>query len=599
MPIVNPHTYGTTGATSQRQDSAGRARIIYGVLLAVCAVFIIRLFYLQVIRHDYYRQVAQDYQLKEYQIPAERGVIFAYNGSNKTPLVLNEIKYTLFADPVYVTEPEKQAVKLAEITGGNAGDIAAQLQSEDTRYVVIEKRLSKEQHDKVVELDAAGIGTREETYRTYPQGPLAAQVLGFVNDEGDGQYGVEQALDSSLRGKAGELKAITDARGVPLVSNDDNVVTEPVPGQGVTLTVDIGLQRQVEDILKAGIERAKSPSGSVVVMDPRNGEIKAMANFPSYDPSKLSEVEDIGVLTNPAATQALEVGSVMKTLTVATAIDQGVVSSSSAYYSDGFVVVGDRTIRDVLNSRGTQNMESILSKSLNTGAVWLLKQIGRGDINERARLTWYDYMTKHFFLGQATGIEQAGEATGYIPPPEENGQGINVTYANTSFGQGMTATTLQMAAALSSVVNGGTYYQPRLVDSVRSEDGKDIPKDPIIKKSDVVSDSTSEQVMSLMEAVIRERSISVSRDGYRIGGKTGTAEFVNPETGLYYSDRYHGTYVGFVGGDTPEYVIAVLVNEPKISGFAGTVAAEPIFRDVTTMLLDNFGVTPMGQQAYN
>lgn len=599
MPIVNPHTYGTTGATSQRQDSAGRARIIYGVLLAVCAVFIIRLFYLQVIRHEYYRQVAQDYQLKEYQIPAERGVIFAYNGSNKTPLVLNEIKYTLFADPIYVTEPEKQAVKLAEITGGNASDIATKLQSEDTRYVVIEKKLSKEQHDKVVELDAAGIGTREETYRTYPQGALAAQVLGFVNDEGDGQYGVEQALDGSLRGKAGELKAITDARGVPLVSNDDNVVTEPVPGQGITLTIDIGLQRQVEDILKAGLERSKSPSGSVVVIDPRDGEIKAMANYPTYDPSKLSEVEDIGVLTNPAASQALEVGSIMKPLTVATAIDQGVVSSSSAYYSDGFVVVGDRTIRDVLNSRGTQNMESILSKSLNTGAVWLLKQIGRGDINERARLTWYDYMTKHFFLGQATGVEQAGEATGYIPSPEENGQGINVTYANTSFGQGMTATTLQMAAALSSVVNGGTYYQPRLVDSVRSEDGKDVPKGPVIRKSDVVSDTTSEQVMSLMETVVRQRSISVSRDGYRIGGKTGTAEFVNPETGLYYSDRYHGTYVGFVGGDTPEYVIAVLVNEPKISGFAGTVAAEPIFRDVTTMLLNNFGVTPMGQQAYN
>jgi cell division protein FtsI/penicillin-binding protein 2 len=568
---------------------------MYGLLLMVSAVFIIRLFYLQVIRHDYYRQVALDYQLKEYQIPAERGIIRAQNGTYITPLVLNEIKYTLFADPVYVKEPEKQAVTIAGIINGDASKIVEQLKTSDTRYVVLAKKLTKEQHEKVKSLDATGIGTREESYRTYPQGSLAAQVLGFVNDDGKGQYGIEEALDSQLRGKAGELKAITDARGIPLVSNPDNIVTEPQPGQDVTLTLDLGMQRQLEELLKLGLDRAQSQSGSAVILDPNSGAIKAMANYPSFDPNNISAVSNLADLSNASVTSPLEVGSIMKTLTAATALDQEVVSSDTSFYDEGYVMVGDRKITNVRTYRGTQSVESVLVNSLNTGAVWLLKQIGRGDINERARLTWHDYMTKHYYLGAITGVEQSGEATGYIPPPEENGAGINVTYANTAFGQGMSATPLQMAAALGSIVNGGTYYQPRLVESTKGDDGKDIKKSPIIKNENVVSDEASAEMVALMERVIRQNIPSATRAGYRVGGKTGTAEFTNPDNGQYYTDRFHGTYLGFVGGDKPEFVIIIRVNEPKIPGFAGSAAAAPIFRDVSNMLLDNFGLTPLSQ----
>jgi cell division protein FtsI/penicillin-binding protein 2 len=560
----------------------------------VCAVFIIRLFYLQVIRHDYYRQAALNYQLKEYQIPAERGIIYAQNGSGATPLVLNETKYTLFADPVYVKEPEKQAVAISEIIGGDAAQITEQLKTQDTRYVVLAKKLSKEQHEKIKALNATGIGTREASYRTYPQGSLAAQVLGFVNDDGNGQYGLEQAMDEQLRGKPGELKAITDSRGIPLVSNPDNVVTESENGQALTLTLDIGMQQQLEDLLKTGLDRAESQSGSAIIMNPNSGAVKALANYPTYDPNNVAAVTNIADLSNPAVNSPLEVGSIMKSLTTGAALNEGVVSSTTAFYDEGFVMVGDRKITNVRSRQGTQTVESVLVNSLNTGAVWLLKQIGRGDINERARLTWYDYMTKHYFLGQATGIEQAGEAPGYIPPPEENGQGIDVTYANTAFGQAMTATPLQMAAAFSSVINGGTYYQPRLVESVK-QNGKDTKKDPIVKKDDVVSDAVSQEMTALLQRVIKQNIPSLPRSGYMIGGKTGTAEFINSETGLYYTDRFHGTYVGFVGGDRPEYVIIVRVNEPKIPGFAGSAAAAPIFKDLTNMLLDNFGVTPKTQ----
>ncbi|MBA2279021.1 penicillin-binding protein 2 [Candidatus Saccharibacteria bacterium] len=596
MPIVKRTPQSLSGP-SITVSSAKRARIIYGLLLLVSSVFIIRLFYLQVIRHDYYRQAALDYQLKEYQIPAERGVILAHNGSQTTPLVLNETKYTLFADPIYVKEPEKHAVELAAIIQGDAGALVSQLKTPDTRYVVLAKKLSREQHEKINELDIAGIGTREESYRTYPQGSLAAQILGFVNDDGNGQYGIEQALDERLQGVPGELKAITDARGVPLVSNPDNIVTEAQTGEGVTLTIDLGMQRQVEDLLKAGLDRAKSSSGSALIINPNDGAVKAMANYPSYDPANIQNVINLADFSNTAVSSPLEVGSIMKTLTAAAAFDQEVVAPSTSFYDEGFVLIGDRKITNVRYNPGTQTVESVLVNSLNTGAVWLLKQIGRGDINERARLTWYDYMTKHYFLGTTTGIEQAGEAEGYIPSPEDTGYGINVTYANTAFGQALTATPLQMAAAFSAIINGGVYYQPRLVDSYKNADGEENMQAPIIKKRDVVSRQASDNMVGLLQRVVAQNIPAATRAGYSVGGKTGTAEIARPsvEGGGYYSDRFNGTYIGFVGGDRPEYVIIIRVNEPGIPGFAGSAAAAPIFRDVSNMLLDNFGVTPKSQ----
>lgn len=564
------------------------------MLLAVCSIFVVRAFYLQVIKHDYYSKAALNYQLKEYQIPAERGVILAKNGSGTTPLVLNEIKYTLFADPVYVTEPDKHAVDIAKVINGDAAEISEQLQTPDTRYVVLAKKLSSQQHEAITELDIAGVGTREHSYRTYPQGQLASQVLGFVNEEGDGQYGVEQFLDEMLRGKPGELKAITDAQGVPLVSNPDNVVIEPESGAQLTLTLDIGMQSRVEELLKAGLEYAKSDTGSIVVMDPNNGEIKAMANYPTFDPAKISEVKDLRTLRNASVSRPLEIGSVMKSLTAAAALDQGVVSPSSSFYDKGYVQIGDKRITDTFDSSGTQSVETTLTRSLNTGAVWLLQQMGRGDINDRARLTWHSYMTEHYFLGKLTGIEQAGESPGLVPTPEDEGQGIDIIYANTAFGQAMMATPLQMGAAFSSVVNGGHYYKPTLVESTKQPGQKEVFNQAELVSDEVVDPAVSRDMIRLLGLTAERNIPEAIRDGYSVGAKSGTAEIARPadEGGGYYTDRFNGTYLGFVGGDNPEYVIVIHVNNPRIGGYAGSRAAAPLFTDVVNMLLDNFGVTP-------
>lgn len=572
-----------------------RIQIWYALLLVVCAVFIVRLFYLQVIRHDHYQSAALAGQLKEYEIPAERGVIEAKSGDETVPIVLNEERYTLFADPVYVKSPKQIAGKLVNIIGGNRNNYEDLLKTPDTRYVVLAKKLPVSKSEKIEKLNLKGVGTREEPQRTYPQGSLAAQLLGFVNDEGQGTYGVEQALDDRLKGTPGRLKAITDAEGVPLAANKDNILLEPKPGERVTLTIDVGMQDQLENILKNGVNRAISDSGSALIIEAKTGAIKAMANFPSYDPAKFYEVDDGNLFNNGTVSWPLEVGSIMKPLTLASALDQGVVSKNTSYYDPGSWEIDDATITNVEESGGSgeRTMADILRLSLNTGATWLLMQMGGGEINQKARENWHDYMKNHYHFGQQTGIEQGFEAPGSIPKPND-GFGLNIQFANSAFGQGMTATPLQMGAALASAVNGGTYYRPRLVESTVGADGKreQIKPDKLNRS---VSPETSRSIQELMaEAFSNNHSsygMETLRDEYIIGGKTGTAEIPRPEGG-YYEDKFNGMFMGFVGGDEAEYVIVVRVNEPQIAGYAGTTAAGPIFVDLTNMLIDNFGVSP-------
>jgi cell division protein FtsI/penicillin-binding protein 2 len=540
------------------------------------------LFYLQVIQHEHYRQAALQGQLKEYEIPAERGIIEAHDGSVVVPIVLNEEVYTLFADPVYVKDTHQTASAIQAIIGGDTSQYESAMHSK-SRYVVLAKKLPKDKREKLDNLKIKGIGTRATSQRTYPQGALAAQILGFVNDEGKGTYGVEQFLDDALAGKPGQIKAITDASGVPLLAAGDNVLRDEQPGKRTLLTIDISMQRRLEEMLKNHLEKVRSNSGSVVIMDPNTGEIKAMANYPTYNPAEFQKVEDPSVFTNAAVSSPLEVGSIMKTLTVAAGLDSGAIAANQTYYDPSKWKIDDATVHNVEEDGGpqTRSVADILRFSLNTGATWVLMQMGGGEINQKARTTWHDYLTNHYELGKKTGIEQGYEAEGSIPSPTE-GFGLNIQYANTAFGQGMTATPLQMVAAFSATINGGTYYKPHLVQP-------DPGNAPEIVRQGVVSPQISEIMRGFHENSVQNNYRFLKRDGYRIGGKTGTAEVPKPGGG-YYDDRFNGTFVGYVGGDKPQYVIMVRVNEPHIGGYAGTSAAAPLFGQAMDMLIQNYGV---------
>ncbi len=568
-----------------------RVRFWYALLIVVAGVFIVRAFYLQVIRHEYYKQAAISSQLKEYEIPAERGIIEAYDGDATVPIVLNETRYTLFADPKYIEKSEEVANLIAGAIGGDTAEYK-KMMDQDTRYAVLAKKLTKEQKAKVDELDLLGVGTRETPIRVYPQKELAAHVLGFVNDEGEGRYGIEQALNNELKGNPGQLKAITDAKGVPLVANGDNVIEEPEAGKRTLLTIDISMQKQLEEILQKGVKKARSKSGSALIMNPNSGEIKAMANYPTYNPAEFAKQKDSAVFANTAVGGALEVGSIMKPLTVAAALDSGAVTKTQSYFDPGFVKIDDKTITNVEEVGGAANrtVSDVLVYSLNTGATWLLMQMGDGKVNEQARQTWHKYMTDHYRLGKTTGIEQGYEAAGTIPDPND-GFGLNIQFANTSFGQGMTATILQMGGAISSVVNGGTYYKPHLVAEMHNEGDEAKKAAPEVLRKGVVSAEASQSVKTFMERVVAANNPSAARKGYSVGGKTGTAQIARPEGG-YFEDKYNGMYMGFVGGDKVQYVVVLRIDEPNIPGYAGSQAAGPVFSDISNMLIDNFAVSP-------
>ncbi len=574
-----------------------RIRFWYAFLLVLSAMFVVRLFYLQVIKHDYYQTAALRGQFKEYEIPPARGIIEAHNGASTVPIVLNETKYTLYADPVYVKDPVDAADKIARAVGGNASDYEKQLRTPDTRYVVLAKKLDQGQSEAIKKLGLKGIGTRDVPQRTYPQGMLAAQLLGFVNDEGQGKYGLEQALDDKLQGTPGQLKAITDAGGVPLAANRDNIMIEPKAGERVVLTVDVGMKQQLEDILKAGLDRAKSASGSALIIEAKTGAVKAMANLPTYNPAEFYKVEDGNTFNNAAVSAPLEVGSIMKPLTAAAAIDQGVVTKDTTYYDPSVWKIGDAKVTNIEEDggAGTKSVADVIQLSLNTGATWLLMRMGGQDeINEKGRVAWYDYMTKHYRFGQPTGIEQGYESEGSIPSPTE-GFGLNIQYANTSFGQGMTVTPLHMGAALAGAINGGTYYRPHLVEKTIDSTGKENIKQPEVLVPNALKPQTSQDLRSLMEYSFSKNykgyGMAALRPEFSIGGKTGTAQVHKPEGG-YYDDRFNGMFLGYVGGNEPQYVIVVRVNEPKIAGYAGSKAAAPIFVDLANMLMNNFSVTP-------
>jgi len=569
-------------------------------VVAVLVIFGVRIFYLQIIQHEHYRLAALADQFKEYQIAPTRGLIKAHDGDAIVPIVLNQRLYTVYADPSLVKEADEAAETLAATLGGKTGDYIDKLRTEKTRYVVIAKKVTEEQKQEILKHKYAGIGAQDQYYRIYPNGTLGSQLLGFVNNDGQGTYGIEQALDVELKGVPGQLKAVTDVNGVPLAANRDNVLIAPEPGKDVVLTIDLAMQKQLETILKNGLDKAKSGSGSALIIDPRDGAIKAMANYPTYDPSNYGAVEDANLFNNSAVSSSLEVGSIMKPLTAAAALNLGAIKADTTYFDPAQWPVDDRKITNIEEDGGAarRSVQDILSLSLNTGATWFLMQMseqGKTEITKSGRERWHDYMVNHFRFGKPTGIEQGYEDSGYVPDPNE-GFGLNLTYANTAFGQGMQATPLQMAGAFSAIVNGGTYYQPRLIDMTISGEGKSDVKAPIVSGQNVVSPSTSADMRRLLEGVIASKTYirpAFNLKQYSVGGKTGTAEIAKPGGG-YHEHEFNGTYLGFVGGDMPQYVIAIRVNQPKIGGYAGTAAAQPIFVELAHMLIDDFGVTPRG-----
>ncbi len=582
--------------------SLARIRLWYALLLVVFGIFSVRLFYLQVVNHEAYVKAARSDQIREYEVDANRGTIYAQLGDKTVPLVLNTKLFTIYADPSTVKKPVEVAAKLAPLLEVEQGKLEDLLKLKDKRYVILKKRATPATSKRVLALKLPGVGSQERNYRTYPQGTLASQVLGFVNDDGEGKYGLEQALDAELAGQKGQLRAVTDVHGIPLAANEDNLVKEPVAGKDVTLTIDMGMQAQVEQIIKRAQEKFRSKKVSAVVLETQTGAVKAMANYPTFDPANYQTVEDGNLFQNAAVTEPIEPGSITKILTTAAALDKGVITAESGYNDPGSWTFDGARVKNVAEGTGSgpQTIKSMLNESLNTGAVWVLMQLGGGKINDKARQTLHAYFSDHFLLGKPTGIEQGYEGAGYLVGPENKDNGITIAYANMSFGQAYSATALQMGSALSAIVNGGTYYQPHLVAAKKTLSGSTEATEPKVVRRGVVSQKTSNDMIGLLDYVTKKHVSTWPymrfSDQYVVGGKTGTAEMVKDGGGGYREDVFNGTFMGFVGGDKPQYTIVIYNIEPRnYGGYAGANTGQPVFAEVAHMLIDNYGVTPKTQ----
>lgn len=586
------------------QRTLARSRVLFTLLLIVICIFVVKLFYMQVIRYSYYHTAALSDQLAQHQIPATRGLIEAHEGDSIVPIVLNQTLYTVYADPTMVKNADKVAGTLASVLGGNEATYKAKLQTKNTRYVVLAQKVTQTQETALLKPKYPGLGGIAQDYRTYPDGSLASQLLGFVNNNGSGEYGIEQALNSTLAGTPGELKAVTDINGVPLAADGGNTLVAPKNGSNVVLSINMGMQEQMEQILQSEYQKTKSQGISAIIMDPNTGKIDAMANYPTYDPSNYSSVSDPTLFQNATVTNAIEPGSSMKTLTTSAALDTGSITPNESFFDPAHWVVDSFNITDIEEDGGArqQNIASILSLSLNTGATWELMQMsqpGGTTINDKGIQTWHDYMVDHFRLGQQTGIEQGYEESGYVPPANMSQPAIDLTYAETSFGQGVTLTALQLGSALSSVLNGGTYYQPSLVDETISPSGKVTVNQPKVVEKNVVSPKTGQELVPLMQNVVTTYlhegfSFMNFPSNFLVGGKTGTAQVAQPSGG-YYANVYNGTYVGFVGGtvNKPQYVIVVYNIKPNVKGYAGSYGGQPVFADLAHMLINGGYASPM------
>ena len=572
-------------------QQGSRSKILAAVLIGVVAIFVVRLFYLQVIEHGKYAALAENAQLKRLEIPAKRGEIYTMDGSTPTKLVLNQAVYTLFADPQTVGDTAKIKDVIQRVAGGNLRPgIDDMLANKQSRYQILAKGLSRTQADLIKKESLAGIGFQEETQRVYPEGQLAAQTLGFVNAEGKGQYGIEGKLNDRLTGTPGLLQSVTDISNVPLTIGDRNINKPPKNGENIVLSIDRNVQSYAESALVKGLEKAGATKGSVIVMDPQTGKVMAMANYPTYNPTEFTKVQDGADFTNATVSVPYEPASVLKTFTMAAGIDQGVMTADTTFVNTDTIRIEDRVINNALKGhRGTLTMQQALNWSLNTGTVEMAQRMGGGSINREARNTLYAYYHDRFGLGQLTGIEVSGETKGNVISPAEQ-EGNAVRYANMTFGQGLDVTMVQVAAGFSSIVNGGHYYKPTVLNGVVQPNGTFMQYQVSTPRTTIKA-STSTQMRDMTIEARKSFFVNQDREGYMIGGKTGTSEtLIN---GKYVKNQTIGSYLGFGGDDAPRYVIMVQVSADG-KNLEGGIHAGPIFTDISNWMIDYLKLQPKG-----
>ncbi len=562
----------------------------------ICLIFLARLFSIQIIHHEDFKAQAQEQYWDAVEVPAKRGDILSSDGY---ALATTQISYLLYVEPNSVQDKAGLTAKLStELAKINKLELEFPeafyqekiklLLEKDLYWAKVISDLTPDEKKQIESLNIDGIGFEEEPLRYYPEHSLASHVLGFVaSDElgnKQGYFGVEGSLDGDLTGKPGRIVEERDALGAPILVGGYTRV-DSIDGRNIVLTIDRGVQYLVEEHLERGVKEYDAVSGTVIVMDPFTGDIIALANYPTYDPANFNDFEkkDLNTgkrkdveRTNLAISQTYEPGSVIKALTVSAGIDLGKVVPSSTFVDSGPVQYSDYVINNWDGRHhGVQTVEQLLQKSNNIGAAWVGHLVGSKDLN--------DYFEK-FGLGRTTGIDLEGEDTGIIRPYDT---WTAIDLATISFGQGISATPLQVINSFCAIANGGQLMRPRIVQKVVDE-GKDISIPTKVINRVMTPDTSSTMVDLLTSAVEGGESKFFNIKNYKIAGKTGTAQI--PVNGKYDPSKTNTTFVGFLSG-SKKFAMIVKLEEPEASIYAAETAV-PLWMSIADDLVKYYGIAP-------
>ncbi len=552
-----------------------RIRLVAIIFMLAFGCIVARAFELQVIGQERWQKKADRQYQKTIPLTAQRGTIFDRNGEEMAVSV--EVD-SIFIIPAKIKTPERSAKVLAEALSMRQSTLRAKMRSKKS-FLWLKRQASPRESEQVRAMQLAGVGFIKEHRRYYPNSEIGAQVIGFTGLDPKGLEGLELAYDSAMLGHGGFLVMERDALGRGLASADGQVAGSKQGGD-LYLTLDKNLQYIAEKELAAGIRKTGAKSGTAILIDPMTGAVLAMANQPDYNPNAFQQHKP-GDWRNRALSDAFEPGSTIKVFLMAAALNEGVITARSKIdCENGAFLVSDKTIHDH-RKYGQLTPEEIIKFSSNIGSVKIGKML------ERDR--YYSYL-QDFGFGSRTGVDLPGEINGVLHAPS---RWFEIDLAAISFGQGLTVTPLQLAMATAAIANGGYLMSPYVVEKVTDSYGQIKIENSARVRRKVVGRDVADQVREMMTTVTEPGGTGVKAavPGYRVAGKTGTAQKVDPVTGGYSMDRSVSSFVGFVPADDPRLVILVVLDEPTGKSYGGLTAA-PVFSNIAGQAMRYLKVMP-------
>lgn len=554
-------------------NSSRRIRILVAFLCIALIAFGARLVQLQVVNAGELSAAAAQSRAREVLVPGRRGDIVDAKGA---PLATTVDARDITVDQTLIRDPEEAALQLAPILGVEKKKLVERLTGQQ-RFFYIARQVTPEQWTSIRRLQISGIFSERTTSRVYPTGSTSAGLIGFVGTEGHGLGGLEYALEETLGGQDSVVvyEAAAGGRRIP---SSTNTQEKPSSGQNIMLTIDRDLQWVAQQAISRGVRNAAADNGSIVILDPKTGGILALAAAPTFDPNAIEKASQ-SELNNRALIDTFEPGSTTKVVTVAAAINEGVARSSTRIRIPSSIKRGDKRFRDSTPHGGLNlTLHGVLTKSSNIGSIRAAELVGARGL--------YDYL-RAFGVGRETGLLLPGESSGALPDPASWSQ---TTFPTLAFGQGMSVNAVQMASMFATLANGGVRVPPRLVAGVLREDGSLEPPtqaEPVR----VVTEKTARTVVSMLEAVVSEQGTAEKAkvNGYRIAGKTGTANRIDPSCGCY--KGYVASFIGIAPAEDPSLVIAVTLDNPRNGYYGGDLAA-PVFADVAASSLALLQIPP-------